>query len=222
MLQGVVFAFLLISPHRYSMAIDPFWGNLFRRDSKEKDELFNILKEVPIFQDLNRRELNKIEGILHRRSYAADESIVKEGELGVGMYIVVNGQVDIIQSGEDGNIMRLATFGAGDFFGEQALLNESPRTASALASVACQAVGFFRPDLLDLIESDPRLGLKIVMRLSQMISVRLRQTNRMLKEARDTAKAVEQERLEAKGKEMGSTEPAAGDPSSGLTQQNVT
>ena len=182
------------------MAIDPFWGNLFRRVSKEKDELFNILKEVPLFQDLNRREFNKIEGILHRRSYAADESIVKEGELGVGMYIVVNGQVDIIQSGEDGNIMRLATFGAGDFFGEQALLDESPRTASALASVACQAVGFFRPDLLGLIESDPRLGLKIVMRLSQMISVRLRHTNRMLKEARDTAKAIEQEGLKTNGK----------------------
>ena len=181
------------------MAIDPFWGNLFRRNSQEKDELFNILKEVPIFQDLNRRELNKIEGILHRRTYAADESIVKEGELGVGMYIIISGQVDIFQLGDDGNIMRLATFRSGDFFGEQALLDESPRTASALAAVPCQAVGFFRPDLLELIESDPRLGLKIVMRLSQMISVRLRQTNRMLKEARDNAKAVEQERLEAKG-----------------------
>ena len=190
---------MVISPHSFSMAIDPFWGNLFRRDYQEKDELFNILKEVPIFQDLNRRELNKIEGILHRRTYAADESIVKEGELGVGMYIIISGQVDIFQLGDDGNIMRLATFSSGDFFGEQALLDESPRTASALAAVPSQAVGFFRPDLLELIESDPRLGLKIVMRLSQMISVRLRQTNRMLKEARDTAKTVEQEELETKG-----------------------
>ena len=44
-------------------------------------------------------------------------------------------------------------------------------------------IGFFRPDLLELIENNPRLGLKIVMRLSQMISVRLRHTNRLLKEA---------------------------------------
>ena len=115
------------------MAIDPFWGNLFRRDSKEKNELFNILKKVPIFQDLNRRELNKIEVILHRRSYAADESIVKEGELSVVMYIIVNGQVDIIHSGEDGKILRLATFGPGDFFGEQALLDESHANYEKLA-----------------------------------------------------------------------------------------
>ena len=200
------------------MNIDPLWSNLFRRDSKEKDELFNILKEVPIFQDLNRRELKKVDEILHRRTYATDESIVKEGELGVGMYIIVSGQVEILQLGDDGNKMRLASFSSGDFFGEQALLDESPRTASALALVPCEAVGFFRPDLLELIESDPRLGLKIVMRLSQMISVRLRHTNRMLKEARDNAKAIEQESSATKGKEMGSAESAAEDPSSVSSQ----
>ncbi len=179
------------------MAVDPFWSNLFRRNSKEKDELFNILREVPIFQDLNRRECQKVEGILHRRSYAADEAIVREGEMGVGMFIIVSGQIEIIQTGEDGAIQHLATFTQGDFFGEQALLDESPRTASALAVEPCQAVGFFRPDLLDLIESNPRLGLKIVMRLSQMISVRLRHTNRLLKDARDLAREAELEEVRA-------------------------
>ena len=170
------------------MATDPFWGNLFHKVSKEKEELYNILKNVPIFQDMTRRELAKIEGILHQRGYGSDEPIVREGELGVGMYIIVDGGVDIVQGDEGGNILHLATFGVGDFFGEQALLDESPRTASAIAREPSRAVGFFRPDLLELIESDPRLGLKIVMRLSQMISVRLRHTNRLLKEARDAAK----------------------------------
>ena len=170
------------------MAIDPFWGNLFRKVSKEKEELYGILKNVPIFQDMNRRELAKIEGILHQRSYGSDEPIVREGELGVGLYIVVSGGVDIVQADGDGHMLHLATFDVGDFFGEQALLDESPRTASAIAREPSSAVGFFRPDLLELIESDPRLGLKIVMRLSQMISVRLRHTNRLLKEARDAAK----------------------------------
>ena len=73
-------------------------------------------------------------------------------------------------------------------FGDQVLLDESPRTASAIAQEACHAIGFFRPDLLELIERNPRLGLKIVMRLSQMITVRLRQTNRLLKEAREIAR----------------------------------
>ena len=101
------------------------------------------------------------------------------------MYIILSGDVDIVHQVEDGSMQKLAQLGAGDFFGEQALLDESPRTAAAIAASPCKAIGFFRPDLLELIESNPRLGLKIVMRLSQMISVRLRHTNRLLKEARE-------------------------------------
>ncbi len=175
------------------MAGDPFWGKLFRRDPEERKSLFEVLRQIPIFQDLTRREFAKVEDILHRRTFAVDEAIVREGEKGVGMYIILAGQVQILQAGADGASLKLAALGPGDFFGEQALLDESPRTASAIAVEPCQAIGFFRPDLLELIEQNPRLGLKVVMRLSQMISFRLRQTNRLLKEARDRAKRAERE-----------------------------
>ncbi len=182
------------------MAIDPFWGNVFRRRNQQENELFAILSKVPIFQDLSRREFDRIEGILHRRSYAAGEAIVREGDIGVGMYVILSGEVDIIQTGQEGVESRLATFGLGDFFGDQVLLDESARTASAIAREPTKAVGFFRPDLLELIESSPRLGLKIVTRLSHMISVRLRQTNRLLKESRDRARTLEAAQVAAEGK----------------------
>ncbi|HIL08541.1 MAG TPA: cyclic nucleotide-binding domain-containing protein [Candidatus Latescibacteria bacterium] len=181
------------------MPSDPFWSNIFRRRDKEEADIFDILKKVPIFQDLGRREFNKIESILHRRNWNADEVIINEGAPGVGMYIIVAGEVRITQVGEDGVQQQLAILTGGDFFGEQALLDESPRTASAYASETCKIIGFFRPDLLELIESNPRLGLKIVMRLSKMISVRLRRTNRLLKEARMRVKQVEEE---SKGAEL--------------------
>lgn len=180
------------------MANDPFWSNIFKRSGEEDFNLYEILKAIPIFQDLNRREFRKVEAILHRRTWGADEAIVNEGDPGVGMYIIVTGEVKIAQRGEDGSMQDLATLGSGDFFGEQALLDESPRTASALAVDPCKVIGFFRPDLLDLIESNPRLGLKIVMRLSQMISMRLRQTNRLLKDARLRMRQIEREKKEAK------------------------
>ena len=192
------------------MPSDPFWSNIFRRRDKEEADVFDILKKVPIFQDLGRREFNKIESILHRRNWNADEGIINEGDPGVGMYIIVAGEVRITQVGEDGVQQQLATLTGGDFFGEQALLDESPRTASAYANETCRIIGFFRPDLLELIESNPRLGLKIVMRLSQMISVRLRHTNRLLKEARMRVKQVGEEntragldRRETEGEEAG-------------------
>ncbi len=176
------------------MANDPFWSNIFKRSGEDDIDLYEILKVIPIFQDLNRREFRKVEIILHRRSWGADEAIVNEGDPGVGMYIIVAGEVKIAQRSEDGSMQDLATLGSGDFFGEQALLDESPRTASAIAVDPCKVIGFFRPDLLDLIESNPRLGLKIVMRLSQMISMRLRQTNRLLKDTRLRMRQIEREK----------------------------
>ena len=186
------------------MADDPFWSNIFRRNSQTENEaLYEVLTKVPIFKDLNRREFNRIESILHRRTYAADECIVREGDMGVGMYVILSGEVDIVHVSDSGEEVRLATFGPGDFFGDQVLVDESARTASVIVRQPCRAVGFFRPDLLELIERSPRLGLKIVMRLSQMISVRLRQTNRLLKEARakEDERAKREEELRAKASE---------------------
>ena len=194
------------------MPSDPSRSNIVRRRDKAEADVFNILKKIPIFQDLSRREFNKIESILHRRNWNADEAIINEGDPGLGMYIIVAGEVRITQVGEDGVQQQLATLTGGDFFGEQALLDESPRPASAYANAPCRIIGFFRPDLLELIESNPRSGLKIVMRLSQMISVRLRHTNQLLREARMRVKQVgeenkraELERRETGGEEAGAT-----------------
>lgn len=191
------------------MADDPFWSNIFRHNAKTEDELYEILTKVPIFKDLNRREFDRIESILHRRTYAADECIVREGDMGVGMYVILSGEVDIVHVGDSGEEVRLATFGPGDFFGDQVLVDESARTASVIVRQPCRAVGFFRPDLLELIERNPRLGLKIVMRLSQMISLRLRQTNRLLKEAR--TKDAERAKREEERRAQASAEAGGGD-----------
>lgn len=195
------------------MAKDPFWSNLFSHRDQKGDELYEVLSRVPIFQDLSRREFGRIRGILHRRSFAADEAIVKEGDIGVGMYVILSGEVAIVQAGMDGGSIELATFREGDFFGDQVLLDESPRTASAIARAPTRAVGFFRPDLLELIERNPRLGLKIVMRLSHMISVRLRHTNRLLKEARDRVRLAEEEA--ERRRPAGSASPAPPTPEGG-------
>ena len=166
------------------MSPDPFWSNLFRRRDRSGDEIYAVLSRVPLFQDLSRREFARIREVLHHRSYSAEEAIVREGEMGTGMHVILSGEVAILQEGADGSPVELATFGEGDFFGDQVLLDQSPRTASAIARQPTRTVGFFRPDLLQLIDSHPRIGLKIVMQLSQMASVRLRQTNQLLREAR--------------------------------------
>jgi len=154
------------------------------------------LKKVPIFQDLSGRELHKIEEMLYGpRNWRAGETIINQGDPGMGMYIVVSGQVRIAQMGDDGFEKQLATLTRGNFFGAQALVDELPRSASAYALQPCRLLVFCRPDLLELLENNTSLALKMVEGLAQMIStdvpelikkfsVQLHTPERLLKGAR--------------------------------------
>lgn len=165
---------------------------IFPSRNARKDVALAVLRRVPIFQDLSRREFQKIDGILRRRSLSSEEVIVREGEMSAGMYVVVSGEIEIIQKDGEGKSRRLAILGPGDVFGEQSLLDEEvPSTASAIASRPCLAIGFCRPDMLELLKQDPQIGLKIVRRLSQMILNRWRHTSRLLKDGRIRQQEIE-------------------------------
>ena len=150
------------------MSVSFFWDNFFRRQG-EKD-ILTLLKSIPIFEELSRRDLRSIERILHRRKYHAGEYIFREGDPGLGMYIIESGQVSVVLESRSKELSRL---GEGDFFGEMALFTEEPRMASALAYEDTKLFGFFQPDLYGLMETHPRLGLSIVMRLARILSMRL-------------------------------------------------
>lgn len=153
------------------MAEDVFWTNIFKRQKVVEESIFSVLKRIPIFQDLTYKELKAVERILHRRTYKTDELIFKEYEPGVGMYIIEQGKVNITLGKENKLLVLLSN---GDFFGEMALILEGQRTASAIASEPTKLLGFFQPDLFNLLETNPRLGNKILQRLAQMIAERLR------------------------------------------------
>ena len=186
------------------MPSNPLWRHVFRRlqesvrrgRKEEETTTSKLLKQVPIFQDLSGRELHKIEQMLYGpRNWRAGETIIDQGDPGMGMYIVVSGQVRIVQMGDDGFEKQLATLTRGDFFGAQSLVDESPRPASAYALQPCSLLVFCRPDLLELLENNTPLALKMVESLAQAIStdvselikklaVQLRTPERLLKGAR--------------------------------------
>ncbi len=164
------------------MLEDSLWTNIFKKRDGEKEDILTVLKRIPLFQDLSRKELRQLERILHQRTYKAGETIFNEGDPGVGMYIIEEGEVQIAL-GKDRRV--LAVLSKGDFFGEMALLLEAPRTASALASKPSVLYGFFQPDLFSILETYPRTGNKILLRLSQMIAERLRRSNLENRELRE-------------------------------------
>jgi len=151
--------------------------------------LENVLKKMPLFEKLSRRELNAVIRILHEREYEAEEVIFRENEPGMGMYIIEKGKVAIVSESAK---LQLTELGGGDFFGEIALLDAAPRSASAIAKDKCKIFGFFQPDLFGLIERNPRLGVKIVLGLSRLICERLRQTNQRAYAFNEALKQMQQ------------------------------
>lgn len=159
---------------------NPIWGNSIFRRKKKDDDIFAILKQVPIFSDLKSRELNEVEKIVHRRKYKKNEPVIRMGDPGLGMYIIVKGSVEIIEEDNTGGKRPLAKLAGGAFFGDLALLDESPRSASAIALEDSDIIGFFRPDFLDLLYRKPKLGIKVLFALARVVGERLRRTNELL------------------------------------------
>ncbi len=160
--------------------MDSFWGNIFKR--QDQQDTYTLLKKVPLFEAMNHREMDAIERIMHRREYRTGEMIFRQGEPGVGMYVVQHGVVEIIYE-PAGEV--LAELRDGDFFGEISLLNETPRSATAKATTACTLWGLFQPDLLDLLERDPRLGVKLLVPLAQIAGQRLIRADAQMQALRD-------------------------------------
>ncbi len=156
------------------MEDDTMWGNIFRRQVKSETSIYAVLAKIPIFKDLTKREIKAIERILHRRTYETGEIIFHEGDPGVGMYIIEEGHVNITLGKQE---KLLAVLSNGEFFGEIALLSETPRTATAVSVNQSKMLGFFQSDLFGLLETDPKMGNKIMHRLAQMIADRLRFSN---------------------------------------------
>jgi len=156
-----------------------FWENFFKIREKQKNGIESILLKIPVFQELTPRDLKTIQRILHQREYKQAEVIFAEGDIGLGMYIIENGIVQITCKNEHHILAELAE---GDFFGELALLDDAPRSASAVAKTPATLLCFFKPELLDLIERNPKLGSKILFRLAWTIGERLKSTNEQVKE----------------------------------------
>lgn len=160
--------------------LNAFSGRLWSRE----DPMLETLRKIPFFSDLKQGELREVQELLKPQAHGPGEAVFKQGEPGVGMYVVMSGGVEFLHEDEDGAILRLGEVGPEAVFGEMALLDDAPRTASAVTMEETELAVLFRTDLLSMAEARSRLGVKIVMHLSQIVAERLRRTNRALKEVR--------------------------------------
>lgn len=158
----------------------PLYESMKKRFKRNRSEAEIVLSTVHIFSKLSRGEIRQVEKVMHVRHYTLHENIVKQGAPGSGMYIIVSGRVGIYILNHEHEERLVLELEKGDFFGEIALLDDSPRTATAKAEETCTILGFYRPDLLGLLETKPQIGIKILLALSEVLATRLRVTNEEL------------------------------------------
>jgi CRP-like cAMP-binding protein len=113
------------------------------------------LKAVPLFSGCSNRELRAIAGVVKDVRHAAGTVIAREGEPGVGLFVIVDGQAEVTIGGK-----RMAKLGPGDFFGEIALLDGGPRSATVTATTDLRLLGLTEWVFRGLLQEHPSIAVK--------------------------------------------------------------
>jgi CRP/FNR family transcriptional regulator, cyclic AMP receptor protein len=175
--------------HRRNHEGSSCWETLgrWKRSSPELDRI-QFLKTVPFFDQLSNRQLKRVSDIIFERTYEIDELIFEEGQPAAALFLILDGRV-AIEIYRESSTTRLAVLEAGAFFGEMALLDETPRSATARALERTRTLALYRNDLNGLVYRHPRTACRIYRSLATMIGDRLRVTNELvqMKTPGDTA-----------------------------------
>lgn len=138
-----------------------------RRLDPRTREIADALRAVPALSDLSSRAVYAMAGVAHRRTYQRGEVLYCEGDPGLGLYVVESGRVRLIADGSpDGNI-ELGEIGKHEMVGGLSLLGDFERLETAETLVETSVLGFFRPDLKNVMRRDPKAGGEIAIALAR-------------------------------------------------------
>jgi CRP/FNR family transcriptional regulator, cyclic AMP receptor protein len=115
------------------------------------------LAGVPMFVGFSPKHLNRLAAESDELGLAAGQTIVREGDPGEALFVVLEGQAKILRAGK-----RVGTVIPGDFFGELSALDGGPRTASVIAETPIRVLRLFRRTLTRLMSDEPQVTLKLM------------------------------------------------------------
>ncbi|MBD3371373.1 MAG: cyclic nucleotide-binding domain-containing protein [Candidatus Coatesbacteria bacterium] len=127
------------------------------------------LTRIPLFSALDERELERIYHLLKRKRYTKGDIIITEGERGDEFFLIEHGQVKVTRRSLDGREKILDILSDGSFFGELAVLDKMPRSASVEAMGEVSILTLHKDDFLPILEQLPSLAIKIIKVLSQRL-----------------------------------------------------
>lgn len=137
--------------------------------------LFKLAEHVKAFQGLTPAEISDLLGSAEKCTFAPGAHIIKEGNIGTHMYIILNGEARVLKSGREGEV-ELARLAPADSFGEMALADNEARSASVVAETDCVLVRLND----QMINARPEIGLKVYRNIARVVSARLRAADELL------------------------------------------
>jgi CRP-like cAMP-binding protein len=146
-----------------------------RRITKMSDvkEIVGFLHKVPLFTGLKNRQLENLAKRMVVRNYKPGDVIVTQGQGGEGFFIVTSGSAEVVRRRADGEMIVVNNFGPTDFFGELALLDDGPRTATITAKEPTNCLVLVRWDFMAVVRDDADMAVTILMELAHRFRVAL-------------------------------------------------
>jgi sulfate permease, SulP family len=139
------------------------------------------LENVPILRDFTTDQIARLRTALEPVAWTAGEIIFRQGEPGSSLFIVTRGRASVHLAGDDGGI-RLTTFAPGAVFGELAILDRGPRSATVTADEVVAGFGLSEAAFAKLRERDPDVAINLLSALGRELSVRLRYANMTIRQ----------------------------------------
>ncbi len=128
----------------------------------------DTLSKVSIFSGLTKKDLQTLSVNGREREYAAGETLVRQGETGVGLFVILSGKVRVFQQA-DGGDRELGVFAKDAVLGELALLDDLPRSATIIATEPTKALIIPVWDFRAALRENPEISLKLLAVLSQRL-----------------------------------------------------
>ena len=135
-----------------------------------------LLRTVPIFSELTDDDISSLAKMALRKRYSKDAVVFFENEEGDFFFMILDGRIKVTILGDDGREIILSMLGPGDFFGEMALLDNEPRSATAIAVEESELLSLHRTDFQGVIGDN----LAISVALIKVLTARLRKANHQI------------------------------------------
>jgi CRP-like cAMP-binding protein len=124
----------------------------------------DLIRQVPLFEDLNKRELQGLASTMKERIFDPGDTVATEGSTGIGFFIIDEGEATVSVHGEDVNTLK-----HGDYFGEVALIDDGARTATITAKTPLKCYGITSWEFRPLVEQNASLAWKMLQTMAKRL-----------------------------------------------------